>query len=32
MQNVPSFRLLLAARNYKAAIIISARLSDRTAA
>ena len=31
MQNVPSLRLRLATRNYKAAIIISARLSDRTA-
>ena len=31
MQNVPSFKLRLTTRNYKAAIIISARLSDRTA-
>jgi len=32
MQNVPSLRLRLATRNYKAAVIISAKLSDRTAA
>jgi hypothetical protein len=31
MQNVPSLRLLLATRTYKAAIIISARPPDWTA-